>query len=84
MRGTGISEAAAKASVAETRALLQNPLLAPAAGGPGGRITDRGRKVVGISGEVRVRRLEAGLRGSGAGDAPPVSPPLPSPWPTGV
>ena len=53
MLGTGISEAAAKASAAETRALSQNPLLAPPAGGPGGRITDRGRKVVGISGEVR-------------------------------
>jgi hypothetical protein len=53
MRGSGISEAAAKASAAETRALLQNPLLAPPAGGPGGRITERGRKVIGISGEVR-------------------------------
>lgn len=52
MRGSGISEAAAKTSAAETRALLQNPLLAPPAGGPGGRITDRGRKVIGISGEV--------------------------------
>lgn len=59
MRGSGISEAAAKASAAETRALLQNPLLAPPAGGPGGRITDRGRKVIGISGEVRASRETA-------------------------
>jgi hypothetical protein len=51
LRGSGISEAAAKVSAAATRALMQSPL-APPAGGPGSLLMDRGRKVVGISGEV--------------------------------
>ncbi len=51
MSGSGISESAAKISAAETRALMRSPL-APSAGGPGSLLMDRGRKVVGITGEV--------------------------------
>jgi hypothetical protein len=58
MRGTGVSEGAAKSSATELRALMQSPL-APSAGGPGSLLMDRGRRVAGISGEVGSHAVRA-------------------------